>query len=485
MAIKFLGLKNDEQAYFALNILEKLDQKIVVLENSESRPEKDDHSNDILVGVFTTPNPKLLRRGHLSRVASHKVMEYSPSWADSCQFLIAIRQTFGKKSRPKEMCKEWIKIVSNLTTIDLSKLTPWGSLPTASNNFGLYQQWITKHLGLDPGKLGIRFIAPVNNLSISETKEIRQALRNKKDKRLTDRVIRLAQKTTNKPSAIESVIETGEKLIDLTKGKRLGIESGQEFEMILSCLWRALAGEQLIIIAPLCPAWAYGEGGYTFSGLEDNSRGIFYEKMIREFLHLIGFLEKLGVEYKLLAWIADIEWFSMNDYSDILAKEKFMKTIAQQNEMIRLDLEHRRIKGRVMPLLKLVSEADYLAEATTQRSAYDQLLQTSVAAQKHFENTLKIKENSYQKRFGVPVVPHNPHPKIKDGLTKDIIAHLAPVAVFKRLFSNLNFMFFLEAEPFTQLYQDVPYISWHPQGSSDYDPRSAPGYQSPFGPDQN
>src|SRR3989344_5584015 len=126
-----------------------------------------------------------------------------------------------QKSRPKDMCKEWVKIAMSLTTIDLSKSTPWGSLPTSPTNFKLYRKWICDRLHQDPQKLGVTFIPPINNLSIPKVREIRQALRQKKDKRLTDIVIRLARTTPNKPASAESIIETGSRLIDLTKEARL------------------------------------------------------------------------------------------------------------------------------------------------------------------------------------------------------------------------------------------------------------------------
>src|SRR3989344_3171903 len=209
-----------------------------------------------------------------------------------------------QKSRPKDMCKEWVKIAMSLTTIDLSKSTPWGSLPTAPTNFKLYREWICDRLHQDPQRIGVQFVTPINNISRPEIEKIRNSLRAHKDKRLTDRVIMLARTTPN-PVSIENIIQTGSELIEMTKKKRLLVESCLQFELTLKCLWKAISGQPLLIIAPLCPAWTHDENGYTFCGLEENSKGICYDMMSPELDYFLGFLKNLEINYKLLGWIAD------------------------------------------------------------------------------------------------------------------------------------------------------------------------------------
>lgn len=477
MKIKFIGLKNDEQACFSLNILrENFGQNVSLVEIENYDIKVTPENDETLVGIFTTPNSKLLRRGHLSRVASHRITESAPAWTDQCQFLIAIRQTFGKKSRPKDMCKEWIKIVKNLAITDLSKLTPWGSLPTAPTNFELYRKWIQHRLNQDTQKLGIQFIQARNNLSLEEIKIIRRDLQKKKDKRLTDRIIKRARNTVYKVS-IPTIIQTGTKLIDLAKEKKLLIGSGIEFELILESLWRArpLIGiggnpeitlferEPLLIITPLCPAWTRNESGYNFSGIEAGSKSIFYEKMLPELEYFILFLKTLGLDYKLVAWVADIEWFNLEENSPTRkrhTKDDFMTIIKQQCQLIQTDLESKGIHAGTKPFLEIMPEGNYLSEANSHKLNYEQLLATSAEIQKFFRNTLKAKSDFYQKQFGIQVLPINPHPRIKNALIGDMVSHSAPLAMLSKYYLNSNYMFFLKNEPFNWLYKDVPHIAW-------------------------
>lgn len=476
MSIRFVGLQNDEQACLALNILKELDQDVLILEAEDQAPKTQADNNETLVGLFTSPDPKLLIRGHLSRVASHRVMKYSPPWADNYQLLIALGTTFGKKSRPKEMCKEWIKVASRLATTDLSKTTPWGSLPTAPANFKLYREWVCDRLNCDPQELGVQFIQARNNLKPEDIRIIRDELKKKKDKRLTDRTIKRACGTIYNAD-IPTIIQTGAKLIELTKEKRLLLESGVEFELVLECLWRArpLIGiggnpeitmferEPLLIIAPICPAWTRDEAGYTFAGIEHNSKGIFYEKMFSELEYFVNFLKDLGLNYKLLAWVADIEWFNLEENSPARkrhTKNDFVTIIKQQCQLIQTDLESRGINGETKPLLEIIPEDDYLYEADSHKSNYERLLTTSLEIQKFFRNTLKTKSDFYQKQFGIQVLPDSPHPRIKNALIGDMVSHSAPLTMFCKIYPSSNLIFFLKNESFNWLYKNVPHIAW-------------------------
>ncbi|MBI4160703.1 MAG: hypothetical protein HY506_02235 [Candidatus Yanofskybacteria bacterium] len=467
MTIRFLGLKSDRQAQFALDILRGMGQEVIALESEDSVPEADNYENTVMVGLFTTGDPKLLRRGHLSRLASHRVLGCSPPWTKNCHLVVAIRKEFDDKSRPKEMCREWIRVAESLPSKNLNKFAPWGSLPTSFQNFNLYKRWIAERLLLDSDELGVRFMKPVRDFSIKEIQIIRNGLKLKKNKRLTDRVIRLARRTPYQID-ISVIIETGAKLIELTNERRLLIESGLSFELILECIWRALSKieDRVLIVAPLCPAWKRDESGYTFCGVEPNSSGIFYDKMAPELNYFTSFLKGLGVGYELLAWVADIEWFSLIEEPLIASKQKqskeeFTAIIGRQCQIIQEDLKRRRINGKTRPFLELSLESDYLAEANRQKLRYEELLATSSAARKYFENILRAKSNFYQKQLGLAVFPDNPHRKVKSALVRDVVSHLAPLALLKEINPDSNLMFFLKKELFTKLYEDVPYISWH------------------------
>src|SRR3989338_5499737 len=465
MNIRFVAEKNDKNACQALGVLEKLGQEISIFEKDTQDAKLRPETGEVLVAVFTSPEPKLIRQGHASRTASHRSMEYRPEWASSCQMLIAVTQDFGDTNLTG-MVKEWVKIANNLETVELGKTTPWGPKPVSEKRFNLYREWLKKHLGLCPDSLNLNFTPrPSPNFKNDEVKIIRNALRMKKDKRLTHKIIKTAQSTPHAVS-VENTVITGTGLIDLVLEKRILIESDLQVERILDCLWRSLSGESLQIIIPLCPDWTYDENGYNFCGLEENSRGICYEMMSPELNYFCSFLAKFGIRPKLLIWVADIEWLDLESgaYTAMQGswpKEKFMSYIEKQCELVSNDLVSKGISAEVKPLLKIFPEEDYLQEQTVQEKLYLSQLELSSETRRHFSNTLKMEAMLYKKQCGVSVVdPHNPHPKVKDALVKDIVTQLAPLALLTRLLADSNFLFFLQNGPFAQLYEKVPYVLW-------------------------
>src|SRR3989344_6825975 len=90
MQIRFMAEKNDKSACRALAVLERLGQKTTIFEKEPQISELRSEASEILVAVFTSTEPKLIRRGHASRTASHRIMEYSPEWASFCQLLVAV-----------------------------------------------------------------------------------------------------------------------------------------------------------------------------------------------------------------------------------------------------------------------------------------------------------------------------------------------------------------------------------------------------------
>ncbi len=463
MSNLFVCLKGDEQAILVLKILEEMHQKTLVIE-AEPEIETASLGNELLIGIFTSPDTKLIVRGHLSRIASHRLLLHAPEWSKKCHLFVALRESFDEKARLKEMCREWIRVFSGLSTNTLGIAAPWGSLPTSPTNFSLYREWISKSLRLSPDDLGINFISPIKNLSLAEVKIIRNRLKNKKNKRLTDHIIRTAQKTAN-PVSIEDLIFIGSKLIDLTEEGRLKIDSSSQFEMVLNCLFQALSGNILRIMAPLCPAWTHNETGYTFCGLENDSCGRNYQKMKSELDYFIKFLEELGVNYELIIWVADIEWFNiMEDPSASeagMVKKDFMETIARQCELVESDVKKYCKDVKVEPFLRIFAEEEYLRTVASEKEKFIKTFTTSASTRKYFENTLKIKLGSYQRHYDLSQTSKEPHPRAKNALVRDMLAHLAPLVLFQKANADSNFMFLLQNEPFTQLYKDVPWISWH------------------------
>ncbi|MBI2676494.1 MAG: hypothetical protein HYX21_00865 [Candidatus Yanofskybacteria bacterium] len=463
MRIRFVADKNDKNACQALGVLEKSGQEVSVFEKSIQNIKLQPEAQEILVAVFTSPEPKLIKRGHASRTASHRLMEYSPEWASSCQMLIAVAQDF-KDTNLNGMVKEWLKIVNNLENVELAKVAPWGPKPVSEKRFNLYCEWLEKRLGLSSESLNLNFTPrPSPNFTDGEVKIIKNALRVKKDKRLTYRIIKTAQSTPY-PVGVESTILTGTRLIDLILEKRILIESDLQVERILNCLWRGLSGKSLQIIIPLCPAWTYDENGYNFCGLEENSKGICYEMMSPELNHFLSFLKELNLNPKLLIWVADIEWLDLEGGAYVAmqgswSKEKFMSYVQKQCELVAQDLASRSISGEVKPLLKVFPEDEYLREQAAQEKLYLSQLKSS-ETKKHFSNTLKMEAVLYKKQCGVFVDPVNPHPKVKDALIKDMVSHLAPLALLTKLYANDNYLFFLQSGPFAQLYEKVPYVLW-------------------------
>ena len=465
MNIRFVAEKNDKNACQALITLKKLGQEISIFEKDTQDAKLRPETGEVLVAVFTSPEPKLIRRSHASRTASHRSMEYSPEWSSFCQMLVAVAQDF-KDTNLTSMVKEWVRIASNLEIVELGKTTPWGPKPVSEKRFNLYREWLKKHLGLCPDSLNLSFTPrPSPNFKDDEVKVIRNALRMKKDKRLAHKIIKTAQ-STSYPVGVENTVLTGTRLVDLILEKRILIESDSQVERILNCLWRNLLGESLQIIIPLCPAWTYDENGYNFCGLEENSRGVCYEMMSPELNYFISFLKGLGIKPKLLIWVADIEWLDLESgaYTAMQGawpKERFMSYVEKQCELVAADLDSKGVNAKVKPLLRIFPEEDYLQEQAAQEKAYLGQLELSPETRKHFSNTLKMEAMLYKKQCGVSVVdPRNPHPKVKKALIKDVVAHLTPLSLFLNLYSGLNYLFFLQSGPFAQLYQKVPYISW-------------------------
>ena len=298
---------------------------------------------------------------------------------------------------------------------------------------------------------------------INRIKAVKNILKAKKDKRLIYRIIKTAQNTSHSVS-VENTILTGTRLIDLVTEKRILIESDLQVERVLNCLWRDLLGENLKIIVPLCPAWTHDKDGYNFCGLEENSRGICYEMMSPELEYFVSFLQEFKVNPRLLVWVADIEWFDLESgaYTAMQGswpKEKFMSYVEKQCELVTADLTLKGISAEVKPLLRIFPEEKYLREQAVQEKLYSISLE-SLETRKHFSNTLKMEAILYKKQCGVSVDPQNPHSEVKKALTKDMVAHLTPLSLFLKLYSNLNYLFFLQSGPFTQLYQNVPYVLW-------------------------
>ena len=470
MALCFLASKSDDSACRALKILEDLGQEVLTFDEKTIEIKEKKIAAKFLIGVFSSPNPKLILRGHLSRLASHRIMGNSPLWAKNCHLLIAVRQEFKENSDLVRMVKEWLKVAENFNPLNLSKTAPWGVLPTSPQRFFLYQGWVKKHLSLDPYALGIKFVPGQNNFAEippTEIGKIKQALATGQNKKLIGKIMRTAR-TTSSPVNTDVIIKTGLKLISLAQEKRVLIESSDEIEKNLSCWWKALSGETLKIIVPLCPAWTHDENGYTFCGLEENSKGVCYEMLAPELDYFLSFLKDLDVPHELLVWVADIEWLDLQSgtYESIQSgwtKERFMSTVEKQCQLVVEDLKNKKITADVKPLFSIFSEAEYLVEQAKQEEKYLKTLEDSLEARGYFINTLKLEAMLYKRQCGLHVDHRNPHPKIKDALVKDIVSHLAPLNLAQNFYRNSNIMFFLQSGPFTQLYAEVPYVAWRMQ----------------------
>ncbi len=465
MEIKFLADKNDKNACLAVAVLEELGQKTLVFEENPAIVKVEPKSEETLVAIFTAPEAKMIRQGHASRTASHRAMEFAPLWASPCKMLIAVTDDF-RDTNLKAMAREWVRVVSNLEKVNLASEAPWGPKPVGEKRFNLYKSWIEKHLGQNPESLNLHHVPrPVPNFNDAQVKEIRkELLKARKDKSVIYEIVRTAQ-TSRNPVSVEKTALTGVKLLDLMAEKRILIESDLQIQRFLNCLWRGVLGESLQLVIPLCPAWTYDENGYNFCGLEENSQGICYEMMSPELNYFLSFLKELNINPRLLIWVADIEWLDLEGGAYVAMqgswpKEKFMAYIQKQCELVAQDLTSRGVNAEVKPLLKLFPEDEYLREQTLQEKLYLSQLE-SFETRKHFSNILKIEAMLYKKQCGVSVVdPHNPHPRVKDALVKDIVTQLAPLALLTKSFAGSNYLFFLQNGPFAQLYQNVPYVLW-------------------------
>ena len=354
-----------------------------------------------------------------SRLASHRITR--PGWAEGCQFVIAVHP--GGKSKPAKLVHAWTRMLDEFNVHNLGRQAPWGFMPTGQDNFSLYEQWV-RSLGHDPTELGLEWRPkPTLRLSKQEVRTWRRRLAALGlTKGMVESVIRSIQIFPADIPVPEERVFSLVKQLNILLIQHFKVNEGKQVEQILGVFWRALAGETIQVVAPVCPAWTHDAEGYTFCGLEDGSRGVCYEMFSPGFNAFVQFCREADLAVQADVLVGDIEWFDIGEYRGLsdMTRERFMGQIQAQVELIRSDLALRGIPCTVRGFLDAIPEDHYVETRAAKRAEYAGMLDRSGWIQRHFRYVAEVEAPLYAKQCGVPVDPDKLSPEVREALVDDV-----------------------------------------------------------------
>lgn len=409
------------------------------------------------------PGPSL-KRGGSSRLASHKIQ--GPKWSAGCQFLIALHPR--SKSPPSKLVTRWTGVLEEFGNPGrLGRVAPWGCLPTDQDNFAAYVEWV-RQVGLDPDELGLKWSPkPQNRLSKQEVRTWRRQLTSGGlTKGLVESVIRSIQLFPADIPVSEKRVLRVVKQFKVLLATHFKVNEGQQVEQILAVLWRALAGQPIQVVAPVCPAWTYNDQGYTFCGLEPGSRGVCYDMFTPGLSAFVQFCREAGLDFQADILVGDIEWFDIDEYRSLqgMTRERFMGQVAEQVALIRADLEARCIRGTVRGFLQAIPEDHYVTTRAAKRAEYVGMLGRSGWIQRHFTYVAQVEAPLYAKQCGVAVNPDHLSPEVREAVVDDVSHYLTFSHLLAReVHRGSNVLFLVQSDPFTVLYKDYAYMPWKPR----------------------
>lgn len=253
------------------------------------------------------------------------------------------------------------------------------------------------------------------------------------------------------------------RLAQFLAGGQFNLADGLETESVLGVMWRSFSGQTIQLSIPVCPAWSYNSGGYTFCGLQAGSCGVCYDMLAPILVSLTNFFRQEGLVWNLDIQVADVEWFDIATYrgAQSMTREVFMGRVTEQVDLIQEDLRARKLTGQVRTFLDVIPEQTYLDLRLLKRAEHAAKLGEE-SVRREFRHLLYTEAGLYAKQCQTSVNWDLPSTKVKEAALDDISNYLVYAShLAERVYSGQNLLFLVQADAFRTLYRPHAYLPWH------------------------
>ena len=245
------------------------------------------------------------------------------------------------------------------------------------------------------------------------------------------------------------------------------LSGAQETQPVLNALARAWDGEVLELVAPVCPAWSHNPRGYTFSGLQEGSRGVTYDLFAPILSTLVAQLQQAQLPIRLHIQVADVEWFGVEKMPLMrgTSRETFMRQIQDQMRLIGQDLDARGLGATVQSFLQIMSEQDYLARSAACRARFMQSLSepppvNGPSPRMLLDRLINTEGGMYRQQTRTLFVGVG-NPDVEDAALYDIGDYMAYASAMGTVaFAERNLLLLVQTDAFCAFYRPYPVLPW-------------------------